>query len=54
MTLEVTDKRKNTLMKREEAEMTFDHKGKATPSRSEIASSVGKKLGVNEDLIIIN
>jgi ribosomal protein S24E len=52
--MEILEKTKNPLLKREEADILYTHKGKPTPSRRDLIKEISKELKSKEDLIIIN
>jgi ribosomal protein S24E len=54
MSLKVTEKKKNPLMKREEVHATIEHSGKPTPPRKEILPHLEKFLKAKGDLILID
>ncbi len=54
MKVEILDRKKNPLMKREEIVFSVDHDGKATPARKDLFKEISGKLKVKEDLLIID
>ena len=54
MKIEVVEQKKNPLMKREEAWVLVEHKGKATPRRMEVLSELSKKMGSKPELLIVD
>jgi len=52
--MEIGERHKNPLLKRDEVEVIIDHKGKPTPSRHDLVKDMAKKLHAKENLIIIN
>ncbi|UCD07684.1 MAG: hypothetical protein JSW41_01800 [Candidatus Aenigmatarchaeota archaeon] len=54
MKMEILDRKKNPLMKREEIVFSVDHGGKATPARKDLLKEISGKLKVKEDLLIID
>ena len=53
MKFEVSEKKKNPLMKREEATILIDHRGKATPDRASILAEVANLLKSRPENIIV-
>ncbi len=54
MKMEILERKKNPLMKREEVMFSMEHGGKATPSRKDLLKEVAGKLKVKENLLIID
>lgn len=54
MKMEIINEKKNPVLKRDEHRIRLEHKGKATPSRFELAKEVSRLLKTKEDLIIID
>lgn len=54
MKIEILEHKKNPLMKREEAWVSVEHPGGATPRRAEILAGLAKKLGAKPELVIID
>ncbi len=54
MKLDIKERKKNALMKREEALISIEHGGKATPARKHILDEVAKLLNAKPEGIIIN
>jgi ribosomal protein S24E len=54
MKLEIVDRKRNALMKREEAMISIEHGGKATPNRKQILDEVSKLFKARLDTIIID
>lgn len=54
MKLEIKDKKKNPLMKREEVMVSIEHAGKATPNRRHVLDELSKLLNAGKDNIIID
>lgn len=54
MKLEVKERKRNALMKREEATISIEHGGKATPNRKQILDEVSKLFKARLDAIIID
>ena len=53
MKMEITDKRKNALMKRDEVLVSIDHAGKPTPNRKEITNEAAKALKTKPENLIV-
>ena len=52
--MQTKDRKENPLLNRVEIEFSWNHEGKATPSRSEILNQVASlEPGANKDLIVI-
>ncbi|MCK4714338.1 MAG: hypothetical protein KAT35_02095 [Candidatus Aenigmarchaeota archaeon] len=54
MKFDIKDKKKNPLMKRDEAIVSIDHAGKATPNRLLVLSEIAKLVKNKPENIIIN
>ncbi len=54
MKLDIRERKKNPLMKREEAMVTVDHSGKATPNRKQIIREVASAMKASPENIIID
>lgn len=54
MKIDVIEKKKNPILKREEMRVKINHQGKPTPTRGEILDDVATKLAAKKDLIIID
>jgi ribosomal protein S24E len=52
--LEIRERKRNALMKREEATVSIEHGGKATPNRRQVLAEVAKLLGARPEGIIID
>ena len=53
MKLEITGKKENILLKRDEVSAELQNEG-PTPSRKIITSEAAKKLGIEENLVIVD
>jgi ribosomal protein S24E len=54
MKFEIKDRKRNPLMKREEAMISIEHSDKATPNRKQILDEASKLFKVRPDAIIID
>ncbi len=54
MKIEIGERKKNPLMKREEVKFSIGHKGRATPSRTEMMKEIASALKTKEELLIID
>jgi ribosomal protein S24E len=54
MRLEIKERKKNPLMKREEALVSIEHGGKATPNRKHVLDEMSKLLKARPECIIID
>jgi len=54
MTTKVESRKKNPLLKREEAWIVLEHEGKATPKRADIIDEAAKAMKADKELIIID
>jgi len=54
MSMKISDQKKNPLMKREEVWVSFEHTGKATPTRKDMLTEISKALKSKEELVIID
>lgn len=54
MKLEIKERKSNPLMKREEALVSIEHGGKATPNRRQVIAEVAKLLDARPEGIIID
>ena len=52
--MDVSERHKNPLLKRDEVEVVVDHEGKPTPSRHDLIKEMATKLHAKENMIIIN
>jgi ribosomal protein S24E len=53
MKIEIVEKNKNPLLKRDEIELKIEHEG-PTPSRTALLTEIAKELKVDQKHIIIN
>lgn len=53
MKFEIRDKKKNTLMKREEVLVSISHMGKATPNRKDVMDEVARLLKTKSENLIV-
>lgn len=54
MKLEIKERKRNPLMKREDVLITIDHEGKATPNRAQLMEDVAKLLKTRKENIVVN
>ncbi len=54
MKLEIKEQKRNALMKREEAVVSMEHGGKATPNRNQVLAEVARLLNARPEDIIID
>jgi ribosomal protein S24E len=54
MKIEIKERKRNSLMKREEALISIEHGGRATPNRKQILDEVSKLFKSNPETIIID
>jgi ribosomal protein S24E len=53
MKIEIGDRKKNALLKRDELTVSIDHSGKATPNRKEIMDGIAKEIKAKAENIIV-
>jgi len=54
MKMEITEKKKNTILKRTEVRFTIDHKDEATPSKGKVVEEIAKMMDAKKDQIVLN
>jgi len=54
MSVKIESRRKNPLLKREEAWIVIEHEGKATPKRADIIGEAAKAMKADKELLIID
>ncbi len=53
MKVEITDKRRNELLKREELKFSVDHKGSGTPTRIEVRQKIADMLNADKETVYV-
>jgi small subunit ribosomal protein S24e len=51
--IEITEKKENQLLNRTEIKFRVDHPGTPTPTRLEVKAQLATKLGVNEEVLVL-
>ena len=54
MKLEIKERKRNPLMKREDVVVRIDHEGKATPARLQVMEEVAKLLKTKKENLVVN
>lgn len=54
MTVKIESHKKNPLLKREEAWISIEHKGKPTPKRTDIIEDAAKALKADKEFVIVD
>ncbi len=54
MKMEISETKKNPLMRREEVYFTIEHIGQSTPGRNAIAEELAKKLKTKRNCVIVD
>lgn len=53
MEIEITEKKENQLLNRTEIKFRVDHPGTPTPTRPEVKAQLAAKLGINEEVLVL-
>jgi small subunit ribosomal protein S24e len=54
MKMVITEKKKNTVLKRTEVYFTIEHKDEATPSKGKVIDEIAKQMDAKKDQIVLN